>query len=98
MFAGMTTRFIRAVVLAALAATTVSGQDSTLIAPGATVERVRTGFGFLEGPAADADGNLYFSDVVNERIHRWSPQTGVTLFRERTGQANGLHRRRHRHR
>ncbi len=92
----MTTRCIGAMLLAALAApptlstATLFTQDSTLIAPGATVERVRTGFGFLEGPAADADGNLYFTDVVNERIHRWSPTTGVTVFRERTGQANGL--------
>ena len=67
-----------------------SAQDSDLIAPGAKVERLATGFGFLEGPAADADGALYFSDVVNQRIHRWSPETGVTTFRERTGRANGL--------
>ena len=75
---------------AALSPTFALAQDTALIAPGATVERVRTGFGFLEGPAADADGNLYFSDVVNQRIHRWSPESGVTVFRERTGQANGL--------
>jgi gluconolactonase len=74
----MMTRFVGATVLTALAMTTVMGQDSDLIALGAKVERVATGFGFLEGPAADADGNLYFSDVVYERI------------RERTGQANGL--------
>ena len=86
----MRTRFVGATVLTALAMTTVTGQDSSLIALGAKVERVATGFGFLEGPAADADGNLYFSDVVYERIHRWSPETGVTVFRERTGQANGL--------
>ncbi len=86
----MTTRFFGATVLTALAMTTLLGQDSNLIAVGAKGERVATGFGFLEGPAADADGNLYFSDIVNERIHRWSPETGVTVFRERTGQANGL--------
>ena len=90
----MTTRFIGPPVLATMAlillASGASGQDSTLIARGAKVERVATGFGFLEGPAADADGNLYFSDVVYERIHRWSAETGVTVFRERTGQANGL--------
>ena len=65
-------------------------QDNTLVAPGAKVERVGTGFGFLEGPAADADGNLYFSDVARERIHHWSPESGITVFREGTGQANGL--------
>jgi len=88
---GMTTRFFGATMLVVLAMVTLlAAQDSNLIALGAKVERVATGFGFLEGPAADADGNLYFSDVVNERIHRWSPETGITVFRERTGQANGL--------
>ena len=74
----------------ALTPASTAGQDAGLVAPDAKVERVATGFGFLEGPAADADGNLYFSDVAQERIHRWSPDTGVTLFREQTGRANGL--------
>lgn len=78
------------VVLVTLVAESVAGQGGDLVAPGAKVERVATGFGFLEGPAADADGNLYFSDVARERIHHWSPETGVTLFREQTGRANGL--------
>ncbi len=90
----MTVRFARAaMVLAAVAVADppiTKAQDNDLVAPGATVDRVATGFGFLEGPAADADGNLYFSDVVRERIHRWSPETGITLFREQTGRANGL--------
>jgi len=90
----MTVRFARAaMVLAAVAVADppiIKAQDNDLVAPGATVDRVATGFGFLEGPAADADGNLYFSDVVRERIHRWSPETGITLFREQTGRANGL--------
>jgi len=40
-----------------------STQERSLVAPGSTVERIATGFGFLEGPAADPDGNLYFSDI-----------------------------------
>ena len=48
------------VVLVALAAESVTGQEGGLVAPGAKVERIATGFGFLEGPAADADGNLYY--------------------------------------
>ena len=78
----MTTRFFGATMLVVLAMVTLlAAQDSNLIALGAKVERVATGFGFLEGPAADADGNLYFSDVVTETIHRWSPETGVTVSR-----------------
>ena len=65
-------------------------QDTSLVVPGATVRRLATGFGFLEGPAADPDGNLFFTDIPNERIHRWSLPDGVTLFHERSGRANGL--------
>ena len=67
-----------------------STQERSLVAPGSTVERIATGFGFLEGPAADPDGNLYFSDIPRDRIHRWTPETGVSTFREGTGLANGL--------
>ena len=48
----------------------LNAQERSLVAPGAAVERLATGFGFLEGPAADLDGNLYFSDIPRERIHR----------------------------
>ena len=85
----MTAR-LAAGALLLVTSTVASAQDTDLITPGAKVERVAGGFGFLEGPAADADGALYFSDVVRERIHRWSPETGVTTFRESTGRANGL--------
>ena len=81
---------VGALIVAAGTGPHASAQESDLIVPGAKVERLATGFGFLEGPAADADGALYFSDVVNQRIHRWSPETGVTTFLERTGRANGL--------
>lgn len=61
-----------------------------LVAPGARVERIARGFVFVEGPAVDADGALYFTDIPNNRIHRWTPDDGVTTFREDTGGANGL--------
>lgn len=45
---------------------------------------------FTEGPAADADGSILFSDIGN-RIYRFDPQTGATtIFRENSGKANGL--------
>ena len=77
-------------VLLGLLVAGTPAQDGTLTAPGATVRRLATGFTFVEGPAADGYGNLYFTDIPNERIHRWSPREGVTVFREDSGQANGL--------
>lgn len=61
-----------------------------LVAPGASVERIARGFVFVEGPAVDADGALYFTDIPNNRIHRWTAEDGVTTFREESGGANGL--------
>ncbi len=54
-------------------------------------ERVATGFTFTEGPVVDGQGRVLFSDIPNQRIHRYDPRTDqVELFRERTGGANGL--------
>lgn len=65
-------------------------QSPELVAPGATLERIATGFGFVEGPTADSTGTLYFSDIPSERIHRWTLDAGVVTVREETGRTNGL--------
>ena len=62
-----------------------------LVQPGAEIERLAGGFQFTEGPAADADGGLYFSDVNASRIYHWSPDAGATLYRDNTQRTNGLH-------
>jgi gluconolactonase len=66
-------------------------KGSDIIAPGATIKKVQSGFTFTEGPAADAEGNIYFTDIPTEKIFKWSYKDGsITLYREGTGQANGL--------
>ncbi len=62
-----------------------------LIAAGATVEKLADGFMFTEGPACDKDGNIYFSDIPNERIHKWSLDGKLSTYRENSGRANGLY-------
>jgi gluconolactonase len=62
-----------------------------LIAPGAEVQQLAGGFVFTEGPACDAQGNVYFSDIPNQRIHKWSLDGKLTTFRENSGGANGLY-------
>ncbi len=44
---------------------------------------------FLEGPAADAAGNLFFSDIAGNRILRMDPKGAVTTFRADSGRTNG---------
>ncbi len=57
----------------------------------AVFETLGSGFRFTEGPAADMMGNVFFSDIPNERIHRYDATTGkLTVFREKSGKSNGL--------
>lgn len=46
---------------------------------------------FTEGPACAADGTIYFSDIANNRIMRFVPETDtLSVFRHPSGRANGL--------
>ena len=48
-------------------------------------------FTFTEGPVwFAASGKLYFTDIPESRIHELSPPDSVTVFREPSGEANGL--------
>jgi gluconolactonase len=51
---------------------------------------LHTNFKFTEGPAADRDGNVYFSDIPNERIHKVDADGKLSVFREKSNRANGL--------
>lgn len=57
----------------------------------AVVERLWTGGRWLEGPVWFGDGRyLLFSDIPNDRILRWSEETGaVTTFRQPSSHSNG---------
>lgn len=54
------------------------------------VQKLAGGFKFTEGPAADKEGNVYFTDIPNSRIHKWSVDGKLSTFVEKTGGANGL--------
>ncbi|MDH2444008.1 SMP-30/gluconolactonase/LRE family protein [Amnibacterium sp. CER49] len=55
------------------------------------VERLWTGGRWLEGPVWFGDGRyLLFSDIPNDRMLRWSEETGqVTVFRQPSEHSNG---------
>lgn len=61
-----------------------------LIEPGATVEKLSGEFKFTEGPAADAAGNVYFTDQPNDRILVWSVEDALSTFMQPCGRSNGL--------
>ena len=73
-----------------LTAQTTLGAESGLIADGAQVVEVQGGFAFIEGPVSDAVGNLYFTDIDNNRLHKLAPTGDLSSFHEPSNRANGL--------
>ena len=55
------------------------------------LEKVASGFTFVEGPASDKNGNVYFSDIPNQRIYIWTTQDSLVTYREESNGANGLY-------
>ena len=64
--------------------------ESGIIAPGAKVEKLADVFKFTEGPAADAEGNVFFTDQPNDRILKWSVDGKLSTFMQPCGRSNGL--------
>jgi gluconolactonase len=61
-----------------------------LLIPGEEWELVSEGHGFTEGPAVNAAGEVFFTDIPNSKIWKIGLDGHVTLFAENTGRANGL--------
>ena len=56
----------------------------------AAVERIATGFRWAEGPVWFGDHRcLLWSDIPNDRIMRWDDETGTSVFRRPSNNANG---------
>ncbi|MFP6854223.1 MAG: SMP-30/gluconolactonase/LRE family protein, partial [Opitutales bacterium] len=66
-------------------------QSNGLVVDGAKPVKLAGGFKFTEGPAVAPNGNIFFTDIPNNRIHRWNPkEKKVSIFMENSGGANGL--------
>ena len=61
-----------------------------VLAEGATLRQLASGFTFTEGPIWHPDEHwLVFSDIAESIQYRWSAVDGVTMFRRPSNQANG---------
>ena len=67
-----------------------SGRRTNLLVRGEEWELVSDGYRFTEGPALNDRGELFFSDIPNNRIHKVERNGNVSVFAEQTGSANGL--------
>lgn len=60
------------------------------IGPTGPIEKVQTGFVFTEGPVADKEGNLYFSDILLNKVQRLDASGTVDLILGKSSLCNGL--------
>lgn len=73
------------------AAVSMPAWAESLVQEGAQPEIVTKGYIFTEGPAADSEGNLYFTDVVRAMVFKLTPEGEVSTFATDTGGTNGLY-------
>lgn len=81
------------VILLVTAASLACGQDMPLtqvLLPGEGWRLVSEGHKFTEGPAAAANGDLYFTDVPGNKIFRVTDEGKVSLFTDNAKRVSGL--------
>src|SRR5690606_34914248 len=80
--------------LLALTALPAAAQDEQKPIPGigpvSKVRKVHGDFKFTEGPASDGKGNLYFTDIPDEKIYKVDSEGKLTVFLENSKNINGL--------
>lgn len=64
--------------------------DSGILAEGAELILVDSGFAFTEGVASDEGGNVYFTDIPASRIHYYTLSDEGSIFLENSNRTNGL--------
>ncbi|UII24395.1 SMP-30/gluconolactonase/LRE family protein [Fulvivirga maritima] len=66
--------------------------DNHIIALGAELTLLSSDYSFTEGPAADKDGNVYFTDQPNNQIIKWDAKTNkLSTFLSSSGRSNGMY-------
>ncbi|HEU4386393.1 MAG TPA: SMP-30/gluconolactonase/LRE family protein [Blastocatellia bacterium] len=60
-----------------------------LLIPGEGWQLVSEGYTFTEGPAANAKGEIFFTDIPNNKIHKISLDGKVSVFNADSKRANG---------
>jgi len=69
-----------------------TSQSKSIVSKDAPLVMVADRFSFTEGPAADKEGNVYFTDQPNNSILKWDQETNtISTFMKPSGRANGLY-------
>ena len=56
----------------------------------AQAPEIATTVAFTEGPTVDRDGNVYFTEIINQRIMKLGTDGMLSVYREKSNVANGL--------
>lgn len=87
-----------ALAVVALSTVTSAAEESVdpsswapVVAEGATLKKISSQFEFTEGPAADADGNVYFTDQPDDKIWKYDTSGRLSVFLKEAGRSNGLY-------
>lgn len=68
----------------------IEPEFNTYVLGNAPLKQIANGFDWVEGPVWFGDANcLLFSDIPNNRIMRWIPGVGTSVFRTPSNFANG---------
>ena len=62
----------------------VDPASSRIVPANAKLDRVATGFTWVEGPVW-VNGSLFFADIPSNSIRRWTPGKGVSIFLQPSG-------------
>lgn len=86
----MSSKTIALILFLFSATSSITFGESRVLGDFSELKKIAEGYRFTEGGARDAEGNIYFTDIPNGRIHKWNTKTQqVSLFASDTNGANG---------
>jgi gluconolactonase len=62
-----------------------------IIEPGAELQLISNQFSFTEGPAANKNGDVFFTDQPNNKIWKYGTDGNLSVFLDNAGRSNGMH-------
>lgn len=67
-------------------------ENLPLIFDGESLTLISDAYEFVEGPAVDTKGNVFFTDQPNNRIMKWDATTNnISVYMQPAGHSNGLY-------
>ena len=66
-------------------------EKSGIIAENAKPVLISNQFKFTEGPAVNKNGDVFFTDIVEGKIWKYSTEGELSLFMDKTGHSDGMY-------